>query len=96
MNPTIKEMRRPVRQRLKRDMQKSNDTRYARRVQAMLLLYNGESVSEVSLIMGAGRSAIQYKENIYGTTVRVFGAMKNQENIKAASETGYISTNQLS
>lgn len=65
MTHTIEKMPRPVRRRLKRVMQKSNDIRYARRAQALLLLYNGDSVSEIARIMGAGRSAIQYWRGRY-------------------------------
>lgn len=60
-------MPRPVRRRLKIAVQKSNDNKYARRANALLLLYELDNVSAVANYLHAGRSAIygwirQYNE----------------------------------
>lgn len=65
MKHTIEEISRPVRRRLKRVMQTSNDIKYARRAQAILLLHGDHSVSEIARLMGAARSAIQYWRRRY-------------------------------
>ena len=58
MEYSIKEILRPVRRRLKKIMQKSKDIKHARRAQAILLLHEGNTVSEVARLLCAGRSAI--------------------------------------
>lgn len=63
MKHSINDIPRPVRRRLKRIMQKSKDIKHARRASAILLLYRGETVSEISRILHAARSAIQYWRN---------------------------------
>ncbi len=60
MKHSINAIPRPVRRRLKRTMQKSKDIKHARRANAILLLYRDETVSDVSRILHAARSAIQY------------------------------------
>jgi len=59
MEYSINKIARPVRRRLKKIMQNSTDAQYARRAHAVLLLYQGLSVSEVARRLCAARSAIQ-------------------------------------
>ncbi len=59
MRKSITKLSRPVRRRLKRVVQKSKDRRYARRAHAILLLHEGYTVSEVSRLLSAARSAVQ-------------------------------------
>jgi len=59
MEYSIDKIPRPVRRRLKKCMQKSKDTKHARRAHAILLLHQGRTVSEISQQLCAARSAIQ-------------------------------------
>ncbi len=58
MEYSINEIPRPVRRRLKRIMKNSKDIKHARRAHAMLLLYEGYTVSDVARLLCAARSAI--------------------------------------
>ena len=59
MEYSIDEISRPVRRRLKCVVQKSRDARRVRRSHAILLLHEGYSISEVSRLLRAARSAIR-------------------------------------
>jgi len=59
LRKSITKLTRPVRRRLKRVVRKSKDRRYARRAHAILLLHEGYTVSEVSRLLSAARSAAQ-------------------------------------
>jgi len=59
MEYSINEISRPVRRRLRQIVQKSRDIKRSRRSHAILLLHDGYSVSEISRLLQAARSAIQ-------------------------------------
>ncbi|MFQ5660202.1 MAG: IS630 family transposase [Gammaproteobacteria bacterium] len=62
-------MKRPVRRRLKRIVQKEKDIHYSRRANAMLLLYEGYCKSEVARLLQAARTTLDdwiYRYQTYG------------------------------
>lgn len=59
MSYSINEIPRPVRRRLKRLMQKAKDIKHARRANAILLLHQGLTNSEVARHLHAARSSLQ-------------------------------------
>ena len=65
MRQSIKEMRRPVRRRLKRIVQKHADGHYRRRANALLLLYEGEAISSVSRLLQATRKSVRLWQQRY-------------------------------
>ncbi len=65
MEHSIQAMRRPIRRRLKRTVQKSRDRDHVRRAMALLHLAAGHSVSEVSRLVCAARSTVQQWRGLY-------------------------------
>ncbi len=49
---------RPERRRMQKEIQRTSDKGYARRLMAMLLLHSGKTLVETSEITGAARSSI--------------------------------------
>jgi len=58
MNVSIDKMPRPVRRRLKQVVRKSRDSHHSRRANALLLLWEGHSKSQVARLLQAARSSI--------------------------------------
>lgn len=67
MKHSIQEMKRGVRRRMKRIVQKETDANYSRRANAMLLLYSGKSRSEVCRLLEASRTVLRRWIRCYET-----------------------------
>jgi len=65
LKQSIEEMPRAVRRRLQRVVQKHSDGDYRRRAAAMLLLYQGESVSHTARTLQASRNSVRYWRGRY-------------------------------
>ena len=59
MKISIQEMKRGVRRRLQRIVQKDKDANYRRRATAMLMLNKSTSVSETARLVSASRTSIR-------------------------------------
>ncbi len=58
MTYSIQEMKRPVRRRLKRIVQKGRDANHCRRANALLLLHENDNKSEVARCLNLSRSTL--------------------------------------
>jgi transposase len=67
MKYSIQEMKRSIRRRMKRIVQKHADGNYRRRANAMLLLYAGDSKAEVARTLSLSRSTLYDWINRYDT-----------------------------
>lgn len=67
MQYSIQEMKREVRRRLKRIVQKDKDANYRRRANAMLLLYDENNQSEVCRMLNASRTALRRWVHLFET-----------------------------
>ena len=67
MRYSIQEMKRPIRRRMKRIVQKHSDGNYRRRANAMLLLHSGSSKAVVARTLSLSRSTLHDWINRYAT-----------------------------
>lgn len=67
MKTNIQEMKRPMRRRLQRVVQKTKDKNHARRALAILFLHEGKSVTDIATQLCAARSSIGHWRNLFET-----------------------------
>lgn len=67
METSIQEMKRPMRRRLQRVVQKTKDKNYARRALAILFLHEGTSVVDIAKQLCAARSSIGHWRKLFET-----------------------------
>lgn len=67
MGTSIQEMRRPVRRRLQRIVQKTMNKNYARRALAILYLHEGKRVTDIAKQLCAARSSVGHWRTLYET-----------------------------